>query len=53
MRDSSTIRKAVEKARRRHEQIAQDRLFAEGRLGDAELTGLLEAAYPTLAGQHN
>jgi hypothetical protein len=53
MRNSSTIRKAVEKARRRHEQIAQDRLFAEGRIGDHELTSLLEVPYPTLAGQHN
>jgi hypothetical protein len=54
MRDSSpTIRKAVEKARHRHEQIAHDRLFAEGRLGDDELTTLLEVPYPTLAGQHN
>ena len=53
MRDSLSIRKAVEKARRRQEQMAADRILGEGRLGDVELTGLLETAYPTLHGQHN
>ena len=53
MRDSLSIRKAVEKARRQQEQMAADRVLGEGRLGDVELTGLLETAYPTLHGQHN
>ena len=53
MRDSLSIRKAVDKARRRHEEMAADRVLGDGRLGDIELTGLLETAYPTLHGQHN
>jgi hypothetical protein len=53
MRDIRSIRKAVEKARRRQEDMAADRALGDGRLGDVELTGLLEAAYPTLHGQHN
>jgi hypothetical protein len=53
MPDSLSLRKAVEAARRRHELMAEDRTYRDGRLGDAELTGLLEAAYPTPHVQHN
>jgi hypothetical protein len=47
-----SMRQIVEDARLRHEQMAADR-SREGRLGDRELTALLVAAYPTLAGQRN
>ncbi|HWT24675.1 MAG TPA: hypothetical protein VN213_14305 [Solirubrobacteraceae bacterium] len=53
MRKNASIRTAVEKARRRHEQIAYDRAFGEGRIGDEELTALLEVPYPSVAGQRN
>jgi hypothetical protein len=43
----------VEHARRQHERMAEDRRHADGRVGDRELTALLVAAYPTLAGQRN
>jgi hypothetical protein len=48
-----SLRQIVEQARRRHEEIADDRLRAAGHLGDRELTALLVTAYPTLAGQRN
>jgi hypothetical protein len=53
MRDGTTIRESVEKARRRHDEIAEDRVHGEGHVGDEELLALLEAAYPTLTGQRN
>jgi hypothetical protein len=53
MRKPTAIRQAVEHARRRHEQMAQDRAFGDGRVGDEELTALLEVPYPSLTGQHN
>jgi hypothetical protein len=48
-----TLHQIVQQARRRHEQMADDRLEADGRLGDRELTAFLAAAYPTVAGQRN
>ena len=54
MRDrKNPMRKAVELVQQTQEQIAQDRLLAEGKLGDEELTGLLLVPYPTLLGQLN
>jgi hypothetical protein len=53
MRESTSIRKTVEQLRRRHEQIADDRDFGKGSLGDEELTALLVVSYPTLSGQLN
>ena len=54
MRDrKNPMRKAVERIRQTHEQIAHDRLLAEGKLGDEELTSLLMVPYPTLLGQLN
>ena len=46
------MRDAVERARRRQDEIDDDRL-RDGRLGDEELTTMLLAAYPSLAGQRN
>jgi hypothetical protein len=48
-----SLTQIVQHARRQHEQMADDRRHAEGNLGDRELTALLVAAYPTLAGQRN
>ena len=53
MRDRASIRKAVLEARRRHEQMANDRHFGDGYLGDEELTDLLLVPYPTAVGQRN
>jgi hypothetical protein len=53
MRDGTSMREAVEKARRRHEDMADDRLRGEGQLGDEELFQLLLVSYPTLDGQRN
>ncbi len=53
MRDTVSVRQAVEHARRKHEDMAADRLLGDGRVGDAELTSLLLVPYPTLAGQRN
>ena len=53
MRDTGTLRQAVDHARRKHEDIAHDRLLGDGQLGDAELMSLLVVAYPTVAGQRN
>jgi len=53
MRDRTAMRKAAEDARRRHDDMAQDRAFGDGRLGDEELTSLLLVPYPTLLGQRN
>jgi hypothetical protein len=53
MRDTVSVRQAVEHARRKHEDMATDRLLGDGRVGDAELTSLLLVPYPTLAGQRN
>jgi len=53
MRDRVSIRKAVQEARHKHEQIANDRRFGDGYLGDEELTELLLVPYPTVLGQRN
>ena len=53
MRDRVSLRKAVQHARHKHEQMAHDRRFGEGYLGDEELTGLLLVPYPTVVGQRN
>ena len=53
MRDSVSVRRAVEKALRKHDDIAHDRRAGDGRLGDAELVNLLIVPYPTLLGQRN
>jgi hypothetical protein len=53
MRDTGSMRKIVDDARRRHEQIADDRLLGAGKLGDEELLDLLLVPYPTLLGQRN
>jgi hypothetical protein len=53
MRDRVSIRKAVLEARQKHEQIANDRRFGDGYLGDEELTELLLVPYPTVLGQRN
>ncbi len=53
MHDTKTLRKAVDHARRKHATLAQDRVFGDGHLGDAELVSLLVVPYPTVAGQKN
>ena len=53
MRDRVSLRQAVLTARRKHEQIANDRRFGDGYLGDEELTDLLLVPYPTVVGQRN
>jgi hypothetical protein len=53
MPDKTSMRKAVDSARRRQEEMAFDRILGEGRRGDEELTGLLVVSYPTLLGQRN
>ncbi len=54
MRDESvSMHKLVEKTRRRHEDIAEDRRLGAGRLGDDELLGLLLVPYPTALGQRD
>jgi hypothetical protein len=53
MRDRVSIRKAVLEARHKHDQIANDRRFGDGYLGDEELTDLLLVPYPTVVGQRN
>ncbi len=53
MHDTKMLRKAVDHARRKHAALAQDRVFGDGHLGDAELVNLLVVAYPTVAGQNN
>ena len=53
MRDRVSIRKAVQDARNKHEQMANDRRFGDGYLGDEELTDLLLVPYPTVVGQRN
>jgi Ca2+-binding RTX toxin-like protein len=53
MPDTKTLRKAVDHARRKHAVLAQDRVFGDGQLGDAELVNLLVVAYPTVVGQRN
>jgi hypothetical protein len=53
MRDSTSMRTAVDHARRLHEEMAFDRLLGDGRRGDEELTGMLVVAYPTVVGQRN
>jgi hypothetical protein len=52
MREGLPVRDAVEQARRRQDDIDDDRLHG-GRLGDDELTAILLAAYPSLTGQVN
>jgi hypothetical protein len=52
MPDKTSMRKAVDSARRLQEEMAFDRLLG-GRRGDEELTGLLVVPYPTLLGQRN
>ena len=53
MPDKTSMRKAVDSARRLQEEMAFDRILGEGRRGDEELTGLLVVPYPTLLGQRN
>jgi hypothetical protein len=53
MRDGVPMRDAVARARRRQEDIADDRYRREGRLGDEELTALLLVPYPSVTGQLN
>ena len=53
MRDGLPVREAVEQARRKQEDIADDRARREGRLGDEELNSFLLGAYPSLVGQLN
>jgi len=56
MRDSLSIRKAVEKARLQQEQMAADRVLGEGRLGDlsfkvVDTAGLEQSAPESLSGR--
>ena len=53
MRDSGYLRQAVDHARRRHEDMAYDRLLGDGQLGDNKLMSLLVVSYPTVAGHRN
>ena len=54
MRDNGvSIHEQLERARRRHDDIAEDRRLGEGRLGDDELLNLLIVPYPTVLGQRN
>ncbi len=53
MPDRVSMRKAVEHARRKHQDILEDRLLGDGQLGDDELTDLLVVPYPTRLGQLN
>ena len=53
MRDGLQVRDAVEQARRKQEDIADDRARREGRLGDAELHSFLLVPYPSLTDQLN
>jgi hypothetical protein len=53
MRDATSLRKVVETARKKHDDISDDRRRGEGRLGDDELLALLLVPYPTLVGQRN
>lgn len=47
------IRDAIEQARRKQEEIADDRTRRDGRLGDEELHAFLLVPYPSLTGQVN
>jgi hypothetical protein len=53
MRETASLRKAVEQARRWHRDLAEDRHHGDGQLGDAELLNLLMVPYPTIHGQRN
>jgi hypothetical protein len=53
MRDPLTVRRTVEKVLKKHDDIADDRTRGDGRLGDQELTALLQASYPTVNAQLN
>jgi hypothetical protein len=48
-----SIRRAAQKARERHDDIAADRAHGDGRLGDEELVAILVVPYPTLTAQLN
>jgi hypothetical protein len=48
-----SIRDSIDQVRRKQEDIADDRVRRDGRLGDEELHSFLVVPYPTLTGQVN